>query len=91
MRRARSPFLPPCCRLCSTSRIHRLIIPVPSSSSVSPSSPSSVAPFVVALVAFAVPSASKLITFDNTKPRLDNQGAILRAVGDQRADVYPYP
>jgi hypothetical protein len=35
--------------------------------------------FVVALVAFAVPSASKLITFDNTKPRLDSQGAILRA------------
>ena len=35
--------------------------------------------FVVALVAFAVPSASKLITFDNMKPRVDSQGAILRA------------
>ena len=35
--------------------------------------------FLVALVAFAAPGASKLVTFDNTKPRLDSQGAILRA------------
>jgi hypothetical protein len=31
------------------------------------------------VVVFVTPSAGKLVTFDNTKPRLDSEGAILRA------------
>jgi hypothetical protein len=36
-------------------------------------------PLLLALLALATPAAGKLVTFDNTKPRLDSNGAILRA------------